>query len=359
MLLFTGACGYIGSSVARWFLEYTPYSLLIVDNLSTGFDIHLQSLQNYAKLRKITQNYAKLRKITQNYASNRVGFVHLDLQDSPALSQLLAKYPILGVLHFAAKISVEESTRMPLSYYENNTLNTLKLAKLCTQHGIKHLLFSSSAAVYEPSDYPVNEQAPLKPINPYGASKMMAERILLDTSLAEDFSCAILRYFNVAGATHFNDYTTPFGLGQRAQNATHLIKVACECATHKRPSMQIFGNDYPTPDGTCIRDFIHIDDLALAHLQAFNTLLDTHKNAIYNVGYGRGYSVLEVIKQVKEVSGVDFKVQIAPRRVGDPSSLIADNAKILEVGFKPQFDDLKNIVSSAYEWEQYLGRQHG
>ncbi|WP_104639455.1 UDP-glucose 4-epimerase GalE [Helicobacter bizzozeronii] len=339
MLLLTGACGYIGSGVARWFLEKTPYSLLIVDNLSTGFQIHLQSLQNYAP--------------------NRVEFAQLDLNDTHALSQVLAKHPILGVLHFAAKISVEESTRLPLDYYENNTHNTLNLVRLCIQHGIKHFVFSSSAAVYEPSDRPVDEQAPLNPINPYGASKMMAERMLLDASLAEDFSCAILRYFNVAGATHFNDYTTPFGLGQRAQNATHLIKVACECATHKRPSMYIFGDDYPTPDGTCVRDFIHIDDLALAHVQAFNTLLDTRQSAIYNVGYGRGYSVLEVIEQVKEVSGVDFKVQIAPRRAGDPSSLIADNAKILEVGFKPQFDDLKNIVSSAYAWEQYLRKQHG
>ncbi|WP_104751504.1 UDP-glucose 4-epimerase GalE [Helicobacter salomonis] len=343
MLVFTGACGYIGASVARWFLERTNHHILIIDNLSTGFEIHAQTLKHY---------YPK-----------RVEFIKLDLCDTKALNTLLQHKRdqgqiIKGVLHFAAKLLVEESTRLPLAYYENNTLNTLQLAKLCVQHGIKHFLFSSTAAVYEQSEHAINEQTSLNPINPYGASKMMSERILLDTASTAPFSCAILRYFNVAGATHFNDYTTPFGLGQRTLNATHLIKIACECATFKRPSMGIFGTDYPTPDGTCIRDYIHIDDLASAHLNAFEALLSTSKSAIYNVGYGRGYSVREVIAKVKEVSGVDFKVELQARRAGDPSCLVADNRKILNhTNFKPAFDSLDTIVKSAYEWEKYLGTQ--
>ncbi|WP_120952891.1 UDP-glucose 4-epimerase GalE [Helicobacter sp. L8] len=344
MLVFTGGCGYIGSSVARLFLERTDFKILILDNLSTGFEIHAKALKHHYK--------------------ERVEFLKLDLKDTQALDALLHSkrdqgQNIKGVLHFAAKLLVEESTRLPLAYYENNTLNTLQLAKLCVQHGIKHFLFSSTAAVYGQTNQLVDEQAPLSPINPYGASKMMSERILLDTAKVAPFSCAILRYFNVAGATHFNDYHSPHALGHRAPNATHLIKVACECATHKRPFIAIFGNDYPTPDGTCVRDYIHIDDLALAHLEAFKTLRTENTSQIYNVGYGRGYSVAEVVAKVKEISGVDFKVQMQGRRTGDPASLIANNAKILKhTGFKPQFDSLESIVKSAYVWEQYLGAQH-
>ncbi|WP_120945643.1 UDP-glucose 4-epimerase GalE [Helicobacter labacensis] len=344
MLVFTGGCGYIGSSVARLFLEHTDFKILILDNLSTGFAIHAQTLKHHY--------------------NERVEFLKLDLKDTQALDALLHSkrdqgQNIEGVLHFAAKLLVEESTRLPLTYYENNTLNTLQLAKLCVQHGIKHFLFSSTAAVYGQTNQLVDEQAPLSPINPYGASKMMSERILLDTAKVAPFSCAILRYFNVAGATYFNDYHSPHALGHRALNATHLIKVACECATHKRPKMAIFGNDYPTPDGTCVRDYIHIDDLALAHLEAFKTLRTENTSQIYNVGYGRGYSVAEVVAKVKEISGVDFKVQMQGRRAGDPASLIANNAKILKhTGFKPQFDNLESIIKSAYAWEQYLGAQH-
>ncbi|BDQ28424.1 UDP-glucose 4-epimerase [Helicobacter ailurogastricus] len=342
MLLFTGACGYIGSSVARLFLEQTNYKIWIVDNLSTGFEIHAKTLKHLYP--------------------ERVFFDMLDLSDTNKLEHLIQakqqEHPIQGVLHFAAKLLVEESTRLPLDYYTNNTLNTLQLARLCVKHGIKHFVFSSTAAVYGQGAQIMDESAPLSPINPYGASKMMSERILLDTSKVAPFSCALLRYFNVAGATRFNDYLSPFALGQRAKNATHLIKVACECATHKRPFMAIFGNDYPTPDGTCVRDYIHIDDLALAHLEAFKTLQSEQKSQIYNVGYGRGYSVAEVVAKVKEISGVDFKVQMQGRRAGDPASLIADNSKILShTAFKPQYDSLETIIKSAYEWEQYLGAQ--
>ncbi|WP_121021405.1 UDP-glucose 4-epimerase GalE [Helicobacter vulpis] len=341
MLVFTGGCGYIGASVARLFLERTNQDILIIDNLSTGFSVHAKTLEHHYK--------------------DRIKFVQLDLHDVQALDLLLqSRRAIQGVLHFAAKLLVEESTRLPLEYYSNNTLNTLQLVRLCIKHQIKHFLFSSTAAVYGQTDTLIDEQAPLNPMNPYGASKMMSERILLDTAQVAPFSCAILRYFNVAGATRFNDYTSPYALGQRAQNATHLIKVACECATFKRPSMGIFGTDYPTPDGTCVRDYIHIDDLALAHLEAFKTLQAENKSQIYNVGYGRGYSVAEVIEKVKEISGVDFKVELQARRAGDPASLIADNAKILShTGFKPQFDSLERIIQSAYVWEQYLGKQHG
>ncbi|BCD46581.1 UDP-glucose 4-epimerase GalE [Helicobacter suis] len=342
MLLFTGACGYIGSSVARYFLEYTAYKIWIVDNLSTGFAIHAE--------------------ILKKLYPDRVYFDQIDLKESAKLEFALQEkeaqgHQIIGVLHFAAKILVEESTHKPLEYYENNTLNTLKLAQLCLQHNIKYFLFSSSAATYKASTEPVSENAPLDPLNPYGASKMMSERMLLDISLASALKCVILRYFNVAGAIHFNDYKNALALGQRTQNATHLIKIACECAVGKHLSMAIFGSDYPTPDGTCIRDYIHIDDLALAHLEAFKTLLEKQTSEVYNVGYGRGYSVAEVINKVKEISGVNFLVRKQGRRAGDPSSLIANPHKILaQTAFKPRFCSLDLIVQSAYEWEKYLSK---
>ncbi len=342
MLLFTGACGYIGSSVARYFLEYTDYQIWIVDNLSTGFSIHAE--------------------ILKKLYPDRVYFDQIDLKESAKLELALQEkeaqgHQVIGVLHFAAKILVEESTHKPLEYYENNTLNTLKLAQFCLQHSIKYFLFSSSAAIYKASVEPVQESAPLDPLNPYGASKMMSERMLLDISLTSTLKCIILRYFNVAGALHFNDYTNSLALGQRTQNATHLIKIACECAVGKRPSMAIFGSDYPTPDGTCIRDYIHIDDLALAHLEAFKTLLHTKQSEVYNVGYGRGYSVAEVVDKVKEISGINFLVQNQGRRAGDPSSLIANAHKILtQTAFRPRFDSLDLIIQSAYEWEKYLNK---
>ena len=221
-------------------------------------------------------------------------------------------------------------------------------------------IFSSTAAVYGEPDMslvPVSESTPLDPINPYGASKMMSERVLMDTHRAyPQFNYAILRYFNVAGASSANTkeiLESAQGLGQRSKNATHLIKVACECACGVRDGMNVFGRDYETKDGTCVRDYIHVDDLASAHLSALTYLEQHNKSEIFNVGYGRGYSVLEVIEMVKRVSGVDFRVVDAARRAGDPAILIADNAKICALtDWKPRFDDLTYIVKSAYEWEK-------
>ncbi|AFI05524.1 UDP-glucose 4-epimerase GalE [Helicobacter cetorum] len=338
-LLFTGACGYIGSHTARVFLEQTKENIIILDNLSTGFLEHVKALEHYYP--------------------NRVTFIQASLNDTQTLDTFFSKQqliePISAILHFGAKLLVEESVRLPLEYYTNNTLNTLELTKLCLKHKIKHFIFSSTAAVYGETNSSVNEENPLNPINPYGASKMMSERILLDTSKIEDFKCVILRYFNVVGACLKNDYSTPYTLGQRSLNATHLIKIACECAVGKRKKMGIFGTNYPTTDGTCIRDYIHVDDLANAHLASYQALLEKNQSEIYNVGYNQGYSVKEVIQKVKEISNNDFLVEILDKRQGDPANLIANNAKILKnTNFKPLYNDLDTIIKSALEWEEHL-----
>ncbi|PAF44773.1 UDP-glucose 4-epimerase GalE [Helicobacter sp. 11S02596-1] len=341
-LLLTGGAGYIGSHTALEFLENTDVSLTIIDNLSTGFLENIQYLKNRFP--------------------DRINFARVDLSDRSALEALLEKTHFDGVLHFGASLIVNESVSNPLLYYSNNTLNTTALIQACITHKIKNFIFSSTAAVYGEPDsryIPVQENTPLAPINPYGASKMMSEQILKDSSLAYDFNFIALRYFNVAGANIHNAYDdnngTKDGLGQRSKNATHLIKVACECAVGKREKMAIFGDDYPTDDGTCIRDYIHINDLANAHLQAWEYLMSEKKSDIFNVGYAQGYSVKEVISTLKEVSGVDFKVEILPRRAGDPAKLIANNQKILSMTqWKPKYNNLKTIVASAYEWEKYL-----
>ena len=222
---------------------------------------------------------------------------------------------------------------------------------------MNRFIFSSTAAVYgEPKIVPVAEDSPLLPINPYGSSKMMSEMILRDCAIANaDFRFVALRYFNVAGAYRNNDYAKGQGLGQRSANATHLIKVACECAVGKRESMNIFGDDYDTADGSCVRDYIHIDDLANAHLSAFEFLENGGQSEVFNVGYGEGYSVKEVVAKVKEISGVDFKAINAPRRDGDPAILISNNAKILaQTSWRPKFNDIDFIIKSAYQWEKIV-----
>ncbi|WP_066387425.1 UDP-glucose 4-epimerase GalE [Helicobacter himalayensis] len=339
--LFTGASGYIGSHSAFWFLRNRDEcKIVIYDNLSTGF----------------AQNYEYL----QSVFPNRVEFVKGDLSESAKLDSLFSKHNFSAVVHFAASLIVSESVSLPLVYYKNNTLNTTLLIELCIKYGIQKFIFSSTAAVYGEPDsklIPIIESAPLAPINPYGASKMMSERVLMDTHIANpNFNYAILRYFNVAGASSANTQElldSSRGLGQRSKNATHLIKVACECASGKREGMSIFGKNYKTPDGTCVRDYIHIDDLASAHLCALKFLESTKQSEVFNVGYGRGYSVSEVVEMVKKVSGVDFKVIDSAPRTGDPAILVADNFKIKHLtSWKPQFDDLAFIIKSAYEWEK-------
>jgi len=341
-LLLTGGLGYIGSHTARCLLEQTDYEILIVDNLSTGF------MENYEYL--------------EMFFPKRVSFVRLDLCELEKLDKLLKESMVDSVMHFGASLVVSQSVTHPLLYYKNNVSNTTTLIDLCIKNNIYNFIFSSSAAVYgepEPTLIPVNEDTILAPINPYGSSKMMSERVLLDTSLAiKDFNYVALRYFNVAGASMANTKESlkkHIGLGQRARNATHLIKVATECATKKRDSMSIFGDDYNTPDGSCIRDYIHIDDLASAHLCALKYLKRHNASNVFNLGYNQGYSVKEVIECVKKVSGVDFNVNIAKRRQGDPSKLIASNKKFLDnTDWKAKYNDLELIITSAYEWEKSL-----
>ncbi|CBG39275.1 UDP-glucose 4-epimerase GalE [Helicobacter mustelae] len=331
-ILVTGGCGYIGSHTLLEFLEQTDCEFLLIDDLSTGFRENLAFLQ------------AKF--------PHRIEFFCLDLADHHEVEKIFSSQKIEGVLHFAAALSVEESTKNPLFYYKNNTLNTTFLLELCSKYQVSFFIFSSTAAVYGQPDFDViSEDFPLQPINPYGASKMMSERILQDLSNTSDLKFGILRYFNVAGANSIGE----MGLGQRSKNATHLIKVAVECATKKRTKMGVFGDDYPTKDGTCIRDYIHINDLASAHLSAYQFLKHTGQSEIFNVGYSRGYSVKEIIESVKRVTKQDFLVEEMPRRAGDPAKLIANNQKILRLtNWRPKFDDIEMIIKSAYEWEKML-----
>lgn len=336
-ILFTGAAGYIGSHTALAFLKSTNHKITIIDNLSSGF------MDNIAFLER-------------DYKA-RIEFIKMDLSDFCAMRKLFESHDFSAVVHFAASLIVGESVFKPLLYYSNNTQNTLNLIKLCVEFGVNKFIFSSTAAVYgEPKIVPVSEDSPLLPINPYGTSKMMSELILRDVSTAHaDFNYIALRYFNVAGASGENDYENLRGLGQRSDNATHLIKVACECAVGKRAKMGIFGEDYPTKDGSCIRDYIHIDDLASAHLSAFEFLESGNKSAVFNVGYGEGYSVKEIIAKVKEISGVDFKVEKSPRREGDCANLISCNKKILaQTSWKPRFNNIDLIIKSAFEWEKIV-----
>lgn len=320
-ILVTGGAGYIGSHVVKQLGEKN-IDVVVVDNLSTG----------------------------HSWAVLHGELVKADLADEAALEQLFSRHDFDAVMHFAAHIVVPESVREPLKYYSNNTANTLQLLRVCHKHKIKRFVFSSTAAVYGiPESTLINESFPLAPINPYGASKMMSERMLMDLATASDMRYVIFRYFNVAGANKDGR------IGQATPEATHLIKVACETALGKRPYMEVFGTDYPTEDGTCIRDYIHVDDLARAHLDAVDYLKGGGESTVLNCGYGHGASVNEVIETVKRVSGTDFEVRISGRREGDPPSLMAVNNKIIDtLGWQPQYDNLEYIVRSAYEWEKQL-----
>jgi UDP-glucose 4-epimerase len=273
-----------------------------------------------------------------------------DVGDVALVDDILASREIDAIAHFAAKIVVPESIGDPLRYYLNNTAKARNLLECAVRGKIKHFIFSSTAAVYgEPPVTPVDETVPLVPINPYGRSKLMAEWMLEDAAKAHDLKFAILRYFNVAGAD-------PKGrLGQSTPNATHLIKVAVQAALGLRPGLEVFGTDYPTRDGTCIRDYIQVSDLVAAHLMALDHLRKGGESLICNCGYGRGVSVFEVVDAVKQVSGADFKVRISGRRPGDPASLVACAKRIKAVlGWTPKYDDLPTIVRQALDWERRL-----
>jgi UDP-glucose 4-epimerase len=323
-ILVTGGAGYIGSHMVLELLD-AGEKVVVLDNLSTGF-----------------------RWAVPEAATLVVG----DVGDQDLVRTLVKKHGITAIIHFAGSIVVPESVADPLGYYNNNTSKSRSLIEAAVATGVKQFIFSSTAAVYgNPKETPVSEDADLKPVSPYGTSKLMTELMLADTSRAHDFRYVALRYFNVAGAD-------PKGrTGQSTPRATHLIKVACETALGKRRHMEVFGTDYATPDGTCIRDYIHVTDLVRAHLAALAHLRKGGTSDVVNCGYSRGYSVLEVIAAVKKASGCDFPVSNSARRPGDAAAIVAASSKIRDLlGWRPQHDDLDGIVRDALAWEGHLAR---
>jgi UDP-glucose 4-epimerase len=325
-ILVTGGAGYIGSHMV-WHLVDAGEKVVVLDNLSTGF------------------NWA---------VAPEARLVQGDSGDEALTGRLIEEHAIEAIIHFAASIVVPESVARPLDYYFNNTVKTRALIAAAVAGGVKRFIFSSTAAVYgTPAVTPVPEDAQLSPESPYGRSKMMSEMMLADAAAAHDLRFVALRYFNVAGAD-------PAGrTGQSTKAATHLIKVACEAALGKRDKIMVYGTDYPTPDGTCIRDYIHVTDLVAAHAAALTHLRSGGDSVVANCGYGRGYSVLEVIDTVKAVSGHDFPVVLGPRRPGDPATIVASPARIKATfGWEPQHDDLAEIVRHALAWEAALERRN-
>lgn len=322
-VLITGGCGYIGSHVTRQLSE-AGYHCIVIDDLSNGNPAALLHNETLIKA---------------------------DYADEAALKKIFTENKISAVLHFAAFIVVPESVQNPTMYYENNFAKCLTLFRSAIQHKVKNVVFSSTAAVYgvDASQTPRAETDKTEPTSPYGRSKLMVEWLLQDLATAHGLKYAILRYFNVAGAD-------PQGrIGQCSKQASHLIKVACQTALGRREKLSIFGDDYDTKDGTCVRDYIHIEDLASAHLLALKNLLDGGASEVFNCGYGTGQSVKEVVEMVKKVSGINFKVETAGRREGDVPSVVASNKKITsQLGWKPQFNDLEKIIQSAFSWEKRL-----
>ena len=321
-ILITGGAGYIGSHIVN-LLGKTDHSLITYDNLSTG--------------RRESVVAGEL--------------VEGDLNDLDKLDTLMKSTSFDAVFHFAGSIVVPESVEDPTKYYQNNTTNTFNLIQLCLKNNINNFIFSSTAAVYGiPEGGVASEESFTNPINPYGRTKLITEWMLEDIAKANpDFNYIALRYFNVAGGSIDGK------VGQCSPLSTHLLKIACETALGKREKMTIFGDDYNTKDGTCIRDYIHTDDLAQAHIEALNYLVKEKKSHILNCGYGWGFSVKEVLAAVKEVSGVDFTVEMGERRAGDPAALTSKADKIKQVlGWTPKYNDLKLIIKTALDWEKNL-----
>ncbi len=324
-ILVTGGAGYIGSHMV-WELLDKGHDLVVMDNLVTGFRWAVPS---------------------------QVPLVVGDIGDGDLVRTVIKKHAVSAVIHFAGSVVVPDSVSDPLGYYHNNTVRSRSLIESCVQMGVKHFIFSSTAAVYgNPKEMPVSEDATPAPLSPYGWSKLMTEIMLADTARAHDFHYTALRYFNVAGAD-------PKGrTGQSTRGATHLIKVACETALGKRDHIDVFGTDYPTADGTCVRDYIHVSDLVGAHTCALSYLRDGGKSDIFNVGYSKGYSVLEVLSAVKRVSGKPFDVRMSPRRPGDPAGIVAASSKVrATLAWMPQHEDLDAIVRQALAWEDHLAQR--
>ena len=320
--LVTGGAGYIGSHVVLSLLD-AGREVVVLDNLITGF-----------------------RHAVAADAELVVG----DIGDADLVRRLIRQHEITDVLHFAGSTVVPESVHEPLKYYLNNTAKSSVLIDECLQGGVRNFVFSSTAAVYgTASDKPVSEEVALEPMSPYATSKLMTEQVLQDAAAVNpDFNYIALRYFNVAGAD-------PQGRsGQSTAKATHLIKVACQAALGDRPQLEIYGTDYPTPDGTGVRDYIHVTDLADAHLLALEHLAKTGQSEVLNCGYGHGYSVLDVIKAVEAVCGIEaLPVKKVERRDGDPAAVVANSDKLRDLfEWKPRYDDLKTIVRTAWEWEK-------
>ena len=323
-ILLTGGAGYIGSHVVRQ-LGNAGEAVITLDNLSTGFEAAVTS----------------------------GSFVLGDTGDATLLETIFTDNDIDTVMHFAAHTVVPESVSDPLKYYRNNTASSRTLLEAAAKHGVKNFVFSSTAAVYGiPDGGKASEDSPTQPINPYGTSKLMTEWMLRDLAAAGGPNYVALRYFNVAGCE-------PTGtIGQSTPKATLLVKVACEAATGSRPGVAIYGTDYPTPDGTGLRDYIHVEDLASAHLDALTYLRNGGESSVLNCGYGHGYSVREVLAAVGKANGQALTIAEEPRRAGDPPELIAVADRVRDVlGWTPQFDDLDTIVRTSLEWERKIASQ--
>ncbi|HEX8655203.1 MAG TPA: UDP-glucose 4-epimerase GalE [Allosphingosinicella sp.] len=325
-VLVTGGAGYIGSHAVLALLD-SGWPVVVIDNLTTGFE---WAVPDGATL------------------------VRGDIADQPLIARLIAEHRIGAIMHFAGSIVVPESVEKPLQYYENNTVKSRSLIESAVAGGVGHFIFSSTAATYGiPDEVPVRESARTEPINPYGWSKLMTERMLADAAFAHPLNYCALRYFNVAGAD-------PQGRsGQSTAGATHLIKVAVEAAVGKRGHVSVFGTDYDTPDGTGIRDYIHVSDLAAAHVDALEKLIaNPQESYVMNCGYSRGFSVLEVLDSVDRVTNMTIERRLEPRRPGDPDALVADNGKILAtLPWRPRRADLDTIVADALAWERTLAER--
>ncbi len=321
-VLVTGGAGYIGGHMVLGLIDRGE-EVVVLDNLSTGF---AWAVPGAAKL------------------------IIGDIGDTGLVDRILSDHRIDAIAHFAAKIVVPESVADPLGYYLNNTAGARALLECAVRNKVRQFIFSSTAAVYgEPAVTPILEDVPLAPINPYGRSKLMVEWMLQDVAKVHDLRFVILRYFNVAGADPRGRH------GQSGTNATHLIKVAVQAALGRRAALEVYGTDYPTPDGTCIRDYVQVTDLVSAHLLALDHLRKGGESLTCNCGYGKGLSVLEVIEAVKKVSGVDFPVRLSPRRPGDPAALVAGAERIVGLlDWKPHYREVEEIVAQALEWERRL-----